>query len=87
MTMADHLGEFEKHFWLTRSVARCMKVSLSEAMAEGRLSADDYAQMVTRCRASGCSEACAHWLSSQQSKAENAPEFCANATTLNALRR
>lgn len=80
------LGEVEKHFWLNRSVARCMNISLSEAMTEGRLTADRYAEMVTRCRASDCSGHCAIWLSEQQSEARSAPEFCANADILNALK-
>ena len=33
------LGDPARHFWLTRSVARIMGVNLSEAMSEGRLSA------------------------------------------------
>lgn len=82
----DILGDVEKHFWLTRSVARCMNVSLTEAMAEGRLSSNGYAEIVTRCRASGCSGQCELWLSQQQSQANSAPEFCANAETLNALK-
>lgn len=80
------LGDIEKHFWLTRSVARCMGVSLTEAMVEGRLSANDYAEMVTRCRAAECSKNCTIWLSIQQSQAIAAPEFCANAKTFNELR-
>ncbi len=79
------LGEIEKHFWLTRSVARCMGVSLTEAMAEGRLTPHDYAQMVTRCRGSGCDQHCQIWLAAQQARAGAAPEFCANAELLNAL--
>ncbi len=79
------LGEIETHFWLTRSVARCMGVSLTEAMAEGKLTPDDYAQIVTRCRASDCSEKCQVWLAAQQSRAKEAPEFCANSKPLNDL--
>ncbi|MGV6805701.1 MAG: DUF6455 family protein [Ruegeria sp.] len=79
------LGEIEKHFWLTRSVARCAGISLSEAMAEGRLTEQGYCEMVTRCRAADCSEKCALWLSMQQAKAEKAPGFCANSDALNAL--
>ncbi|WP_170409684.1 DUF6455 family protein [Ruegeria atlantica] len=82
----DILGDVEKHFWLTRSVARCMKVSLTEAMAEGRLTPNGYAEIVTRCRASHCSDQCELWLSKQQSQANTAPEFCANAGTLNKLK-
>ncbi|WP_170331886.1 DUF6455 family protein [Ruegeria arenilitoris] len=80
------LGEVEKHFWLTRSVARCMKISLTEAMADGRLTPDRYAEMVTRCRASNCSDQCSVWLAEQQSEADAAPEFCANADQMNALK-
>ncbi|WP_170758461.1 DUF6455 family protein [Ruegeria lacuscaerulensis] len=80
------LGEVEKHFWLTRSVARCMNVSLSEAMAEDRLTADRYAELVTRCRASHCSTQCTIWLAAQQSEARSAPDFCPNADLLNALK-
>ena len=79
------LGDIEKHFWLTRSVARCMGLSLTEAMAEGQLSANEYAELVTRCRGADCSEKCAFWLAMQQSRATAAPEFCANAAILNNL--
>ncbi|WP_420584661.1 DUF6455 family protein [Ruegeria sp.] len=82
----DVLGDVEKHFWLTRSVARCMNISLTEAMSEGRLSADRYAELVTRCRASKCSEHCVLWLAEQQSEAPLAPDFCANADVLNGLK-
>lgn len=84
--MKDILGDVEKHFWLTRSVARCMNLSLTEAMTEGRLSAERYAEMVTKCRAADCSETCAMWLAEQQAKADKAPEFCVNAQALNALK-
>ena len=80
------LGDIEKHFWLTRSVARCMGLSLSEAMAEGRMSEQGYAELVTRCRAAHCQAACEHWLAAQQCRAQAAPDFCANAETLDNLR-
>jgi hypothetical protein len=63
-----------------------MNISLTEAMAEGRLTPNHYAELVTRCRASHCSGQCAIWLSEQQSKAQAAPDFCANADQLNALK-
>ncbi len=79
------LGDIEKHFWLTRSVARCIGLSLSEAMADGRLSPQGYAELVTQCRAADCSERCALWLAEQQVQATSAPPFCANAQTLDDL--
>lgn len=80
------LGDIERHFWMTRSIARMIGVNLSEAMADGRLSPEDYSEMVTRCRASGCTGACAAWLAEQNGYAEAAPDFCVNAERLNALR-
>ncbi|CUJ85076.1 hypothetical protein RUE5091_00295 [Ruegeria denitrificans] len=80
------LGDVEKHFWLTRSVARCMNISFTEAMAKGHLTPERYAELVTRCRVSQCSDQCGSWLSEQQSEAQRAPEFCANADLLNAMK-
>ncbi len=79
------LGDVEKHFWLTRSVARCLNISLSDAMAEGKLSADRYAELVTRCRAANCSADCQIWLAAQQTRATKAPAFCANAKAFHEL--
>ncbi|WP_371807909.1 DUF6455 family protein [Ruegeria sp. HKCCA0235A] len=80
------LGEIEKHFWLTRSVSRCMGISMTEAMAEGRLSPEKYAELVTRCRAAGCDVQCEFWLARQQGTATTAPDFCPNAEILNGLK-
>lgn len=77
MRTAEHqLGAAATHFWLTRSVARVVGLSLSEAMAEGRLTPENYAQMVTRCR--GCREAaaCQAWLGLQAADASEPPPFC-----------
>ncbi len=79
------LGDIERHFWLTRSVARVLGISLSEAMADGRMSAGDYAQMVTRCRAGGCHQMCEHWLACPTNARSKAPEHCANADLYNSL--
>lgn len=80
------LGGIEKHFWLTRSVSRCMGISMTEAMADGRLSPEQYAELVTRCRAAGCDVQCEYWLARQQGPATTAPDFCPNAETLNGLK-
>ena len=78
-----HLGDIERHFWLNRSVARAIGVNLSEAMAEGQLSSDDYALMLTQCRAQECFEACQRWLAAQTGeRPEGPPEYCANADIL-----
>jgi hypothetical protein len=75
-----YLGDPARHFWMTRSVARVMGVSLSTAMAEGRLSSDEYAKMVTRCRACQQVADCELWLATvRNGPAEIAPVGCANA--------
>ena len=79
-------GDIDRHFWLTRSVARMIGVNLTEAMEEGRLTPDGYCEMVSRCRTSGCCERCQSWLARQNGHAAAAPDCCANAPTLNALR-
>lgn len=81
------LGCPELHFWLNRSVARALGVNLSEAMAEGDLTAQSYAGLVTRCRQCQQVEACQHWLS-QASEAGNLtpPAHCVNAQEIARLK-
>lgn len=84
---ALHLGDIERHFWLTRSVAREIGVNLSEAMAENRLSPEEYTTMVTTCRAQSCHEACQRWLAAQTGdRPEGPPEYCAHTELLARLR-
>lgn len=80
-----YLGDPTLHFWLTRSVARAMNLSLSEAMTQGHLSARDYAEMVTRCRKCPHVETCEAWLATLGENVDSAPDHCWNAQALNAL--
>lgn len=88
MTMHDgRFGSFDRHFWLTRSVARTIGVNLSDAMQHKRLTADDYEQMVDRCRRCGHAHLCERWLAAHGAgRAEAAPPHCRIATELNRLR-
>ncbi|MCG7493735.1 DUF6455 family protein [Thalassobius sp. Cn5-15] len=72
------LGCPELHFWLNRSVARAVGVNLSEAMAEGDLTPQGYAEMVTRCRQCHQATACQEWLSQSPSH-HTPPAHCLNA--------
>ena len=75
-----YLGDPARHFWMTRSVARAMGISLSAAMAAGRLSSDDYAQMVDQCRTCQLVQHCETWLGSVRiGQADTAPDGCLNA--------
>ena len=85
--MTTYLGDPARHFWLTRSVARVMGVNLSEEMATGRLTAQDYAQMVTQCRQCPHVARCEEWLSGWQSGASDGPPGCSNTPLLTRLTR
>jgi len=79
----DSYGALDRHFWLTRSMARVIGINLSDAMAKKRFSPDDYAVMIARCRAKGCHEACQRWLAAQTSaRPTSPPEYCAIADCL-----
>ena len=80
------LGAIDRHFFLTQGVARAMGISLTQAIAEGRLTVEEYGRMVTRCRASDCSGNCEAWLACQKARAAEAPPDCVNSETLNRLR-
>ena len=82
-----YLGDPNRAFWLTRSVARAVGVNLSEAMYRGDLCAADYAAMVTRCRMCARAGACEQWLAENGAGAAEVPGHCANAGVLNALIR
>lgn len=80
------LNRVDKHFWLTRSVARVMGVSLSKAMQEGRLSPVEYREMVARCQAGGCQTICLRWLARQTGAVAEAPDHCMHRDLLARLR-
>lgn len=85
-TSAPRIEDLERPFWMSRSVARVMGISLSQAMAEGRLSPDGYAELVTLCGNADCQDACARWLASQTGpRPEGPPEYCACTAILNRL--
>lgn len=79
--------ETDRHFWLTRSVARVAGVSLARAMANGSLSEDGYAEMIARCQNGGCAASCELWLARQTDWPASPPPFCAHTTILAELLR
>ncbi|MDJ0823586.1 MAG: DUF6455 family protein [Paracoccaceae bacterium] len=85
--MTTIVGEPSRHFFITRSVARVMGVSLSEAMQSGDLAPEGYASMVNRCRGCALVEACQEWLSSQAALAHTPLPGCMNAGALTELRQ
>lgn len=87
MGMVFSLGDPARHFWLTRSVARSMGISLTEALSTGRLTPQQYAEMVTECRKCPLVAQCENWLAHSAAGATEAPAHCVNAPLLNGLRR
>lgn len=85
MGYRNALGSAELHFWLNRSVARAVDVNLSEAMAEGTLTEQGYAAMVTRCRQCQQVEACQAWLAAGCTH-DTPPEFCLNGQEISHLK-
>lgn len=84
----NDLGDADLHFWLTRSVGRSIGLNFSAALANGSLSAQDYAHLVDTCR--GCRHVldCQRWLGASGGSgcAARAPEFCAIGAKLAALK-
>lgn len=85
MGVVHPLGDPNLHFWLTRSMARSMGVSLSDAIAEGRLSARSYADLVMQCRACPNTADCQTWLGGQIPGTEEVPGFCLHARSFRNL--
>lgn len=86
MNIVTPLGNPERHFWMTRSVARALGVSLGEAMATGKLTQKDYADLVTRCRQCCFVDTCETWLANNSLDATTAPDFCQHADLFEALK-
>ena len=80
------VADVERHFWLARSVARVLGVNLSAAMAQGRLSATQYSEMIDRCQSGGCHASCEAWLARPSGSADAAPAECRIARILERLR-
>jgi hypothetical protein len=84
------LGDARRHFFLTLARARAHGVDLGEALREGLISRQDYADTITRCRSCTAPDICARWIDSLQGGAEAPdlpPAFCRNADLLAELGR
>lgn len=75
-----------RHAQLMNRMAQVLGVDLTETMARGLLSGEDWRGAVVRCTGCADPEGCLHWLSEQDAPedhdgaatAEAAPEFCNN---------
>ncbi|SHH63404.1 DUF6455 family protein [Marivita hallyeonensis] len=85
--MTSQMGDEELHFWITRSVARVMGISFSDAISNGHISTQDYADMVTNCRMCARVKNCQRWLAEQCDLSHTAPAGCCNSKALETLAR
>jgi hypothetical protein len=80
-------GDPARHFFMTRSVARVMGLSLNEAMQAGALAPEEYSRMVTRCRGCALVEACEEWLSTAGTARAAPPPGCWHGDILHRIAR
>lgn len=84
------LGNPITHFWLVQDMAQAAGVDLAAARREHRLSVEDWAAMVTRCRGCQWTDGCQSWLAAQGTDAADAapqaPPACANRAVFDTLR-
>lgn len=85
--MSAPIGHPDRHFFIARSVARVMGISLSMAMRDGALDPDSYAEMIERCQRCPLVKDCQEWLARQTSITQTPPPGCRIGATLSALRR
>ena len=72
------LGDEQKHYWMARRMAKTVGVNLGEAYEAGKLSQEEWAVTVQRCRGCNWAEGCEKWLPQHQDGAERPPRACAN---------
>ena len=90
MTRPVPLGDARTHLTLMRSMARATGADPEEAATDGRLSQEDWAGAVTRCRGCGWTGGCRRWLDARDRAADgeatSPPQGCANRALMAALR-
>ena len=83
--MDDH-GTLSKHFWLAQGMARTLGVNVNDAMRQGRMGREAFAELVALCCHCGRAQACMDWMGRQHAGAEELPGWCPLKPHLEALR-
>ncbi len=78
------LGDEREHYWLALGMAQTVGLDLQAEIEAGRLSQEDWAETVQRCRGCGWAGGCPSWMEDNPD-AERAPKPCVNAAGFNAL--
>ena len=77
--MTNPLGDIRHHFLLSQSIAKVTGADLAHAVHEGRITQEDWAAAVTRCRGCDWAGACNDWMAAQGDIPVTPPRECANA--------
>lgn len=71
----DTLNDASQAYWTAQGMARASGVPLARAIADGRITRKDLADLVGRCQACTAALACRGWLADPGHQAP--PQFCA----------
>ncbi|WP_095588476.1 DUF6455 family protein [Actibacterium ureilyticum] len=80
-------GDLDRHFWLSRGMARTLGIRFSDVMRDGRLSTHEFTDLVNTCRGCAMSDRCVGWMARAEAVGEPAPGFCEIRGILNRLGR
>lgn len=83
--MTHPLGDIRHHFMLSQAMAKATGADLAHAVHEGRITQEDWADTVTRCRGCDWAGSCEAWLAAQGEAVVKAPLACANASLFERL--
>lgn len=81
------LGPATDHYWLVQRMAKATGVDIVHASNAGLMNQDEWAEVVTTCRACVWAEGCARWLDLQEDAIQPTPETCLNRQKMQAMRR
>lgn len=79
------LGDENRHYWMAVKMAKATGTDLQSALEEGRISHQDWADLVQRCRGCAWVEGCACWMARQEAGTAEVPQACPNAATFEAV--
>jgi hypothetical protein len=79
------MGDQARHYWLVQRMAKATGVDLVSAMADGEMTQEDWAGIVTCCRGCHWADGCAEWLDKPVDDTRAFPESCLNRKRLVAV--
>ena len=73
------LGDEKRHYWLALGMAQASGADLQGALDAGRITHQDWAEVVQRCRGCAWAEGCDCWRAAQgDDAAATVPQACRN---------